>query len=430
MGDFVDKVSLLPADMYTVVSKTILNLEDRDNLIMLYEPIMGPLAVSLYLTLWRDLKNNSFKSEEYNHHHLMCLMKLDLKSIKEARCALESLGLLKTYVKKGDIYSYVYELYSPMSPREFLNHPVLNVVLYNNIGKMEYEAIKKSYEKKSMSLSEYEDITSSLNMTFASSNVLPEVDATERVKQNIQAKNVIDFDMLIASIPKDILNEKAFNKRTRELIENLAFVYNLDTIKFSEIIRNVINERGFIVAEELRKLARNYYTYHNNGKLPTLVYREEKTGILENMSKRDKIIYVFENTKPYDFLKSKYHGVTPTNRDLKLLETLCCDLNLKPAVVNVLIDYVLKKNDNKLNKNFVETIAGQWVRSGVKTAREAMSLAEKEQKKLIAKAPTNIKTPEDVPVWFKTEIKRNEATLEEQKELEELMKGTYYDSSK
>ena len=426
----MDKVSLLPADMYTVVSKTILNLEDRDNLIMLYEPIMGPLAVSLYLTLWRDLKNNSFKSEEYNHHHLMSLMKLDLKSIKEARCALESLGLLKTYVKKGDIYSYVYELYSPMSPREFLNHPVLNVVLYNNIGKMEYEAIKKSYEKKSMSLSEYEDITSSLNMTFASSNVLPEVDATERVKQNIQAKNVIDFDMLIASIPKDILNEKAFNKRTRELIENLAFVYNLDTIKFSEIIKNVINERGFIVAEELRKLARNYYTYHNNGKLPTLVYKEEKTGILENMSKRDKIIYVFENTKPYDFLKSKYHGVTPTNRDLKLLETLCCDLNLKPAVVNVLIDYVLKKNDNKLNKNFVETIAGQWVRSGIKTAREAMSLAEKEQKKLIAKAPTNIKTPEDVPVWFKTEIKRNEATLEEQKELEELMKGTYYDSSK
>ena len=426
----MDKVSLLPADIYTVVSKTILNLEDRDNLVMLYEPIMGPLAISLYLTLWRDLKNNSFKSEEYNHHHLMSIMKLDLKSIKEARCALESLGLLKTYVKDGDVYSYVYELYSPMSPREFLNHPVLNVVLYNNIGKKEYDDIKKSYEKKSMSLSEYKDITSSLNMTFASSNILPEVDAIERVKQSVLAKNVIDFDMLMASIPKDILNEKAFNKRTRELIENLAFVYNLDTLQFSEIIKNVINERGFIVAEELRKLARNYYTYHNNGKLPTLVYKEEKPSGLENMSKRDKIIYVFENTKPYDFLKSKYHGITPTSRDLKLLETLCCDLNLKPAVVNVLIDYVLKKNDNKLNKNFVETIAGQWVRSGVKTAREAMSLAEKEQKKIIAKAPTNIKTPEDVPVWFKTEIKRNEATIEEQKELEELMKGIDYGSSK
>ena len=236
-------ISLLPADLYTVVNKTILTLEDRDNLITLYEPIMGALAVSLYLTLWRDLKYNNFKSEEYNHHHLMSIMKTDLKSIKEARSALESLGLLKTYVKSGDIYSYVYELYSPMSPREFLNHPVLNVVLYNNIGKVEYDAIKKSYEKKSMSLSDYEDITSSLNMTFTSSDILPEVDAVERTKQSVVAKNVIDFDMLIASIPKDILNEKAFNKRTRELIENLAFVYNLDTIKFSEIIKNVINER-------------------------------------------------------------------------------------------------------------------------------------------------------------------------------------------
>ena len=416
-------ISLLPADLYTVVNKTVLTLEDRDNLITLYEPIMGALAVSLYLTFWRDLKYNSFKSEEYNHHHLMSIMKTDLKSIKEARSALESLGLLKTYVKSGDIYSYVYELYSPMSPREFLNHPVLNVVLYNNIGKVEYDAIKKSYEKKSMSLSDYEDITSTLNMTFTSSNILPEVDAIERTKQSVAAKNVIDFDMLIASIPKDILNEKAFNKRTRELIENLAFVYNLDTLQFSEIIKNVINERGFIVAEELRKLARNYYTYHNNGKLPTLVYKEDKNKTLENMSKRDKIIYVFENTKPYDFLKSKYHGITPTNRDLKLLETLCCDLNLKPSVVNVLIDYVLKKNDNKLNKNFVEAIAGQWVRSGVKTAKEAMSLAEKEKKKLNAVTPASAKTKEDVPVWFKTEIKRNEATAEEQKELEELMKG-------
>ena len=415
--------SLLPADIYTVVNKTILTNEDKNNLISLYEPIIGPIAISLYLTLWRDLDTLEIMSRDFNHHHLMTIIKSDLETIRLARESLEAVGLIRTFFKEGDVNSYVYELYSPMSPREFLNHPVLNVVLYNNIGKGEYDAIKKSYEKKSRSLSDYEDITSSLNMTFTSSDILPEVDAVERTKQSVAAKNVIDFDMLIASIPKDILNEKAFNKRTRELIENLAFVYNLDTIEFSEIIKNVINERGFIVADELRKLARNYYTYHNNGKLPTLVYKEDKNKTLENMSKRDKIIYVFENTKPYDFLKSKYHGITPTSRDLKLLETLCCDLNLKPAVVNVLIDYVLKKNDNKLNKNFVEAIAGQWVRSGVKTAKDAMSLAEKEQKKLNAVTPVSAKTKEEVPVWFKTEIKRNEATAEEQKELEELMKG-------
>ena len=100
-----------------------------------------------------------------------------------------------------------------------------------------------------------------------------------------------------------------------------------------------------------------------------------------------------------------------------------CDLELKPAVVNVLIDYVLKKNNNKLNQAFVETIAGQWKRSGIETADEAMRCAEEEQKKIMKKAPVNIKTPEATPVWFKEEIKSNEASIEEQKELEELLKG-------
>ncbi len=421
--------NLLPADTYVVVNKTILTLEDRDNLITLYEPIIGASAVSLYLTLWHDLKYNNLKSKEYNHHHLMSLMRLDLKSIKIARKSLEAMGLMKTFVKAGDVYSYIYELYSPLSCKEFLNHPVLNVILYNNIGKEEYDVIKKSYERKSLSLTDYEDITNTMNMTFASSNTIEEVETIERNKIVANAKGVIDFDMLLASIPKDILQEKAFNKKVRELIENLAFVYNLSTIEFSEIIKNVINERGFIVQDELRKLARNYYTFHNNGKLPTLVYKASNNNPLDNMSKRDKMIYVFENTKPYDFLKSKNHGIKPTSRDLRLVESLLCDLNMKPAVVNVLIDYVLKKNDNKLNKNFVEAIAGQWVRSNVKTAKEAMALAEKEQKKLMKAAPATIKTPEDVPSWFKTEIKKNEATIEEQKELEELMKGIEYDHS-
>jgi len=419
----MEKQVLLPGDTYTIVNKTILTLEDRNNLISLYEPIIGCIAISLYLTLWRDYEYNTYKEKEYNHHHLMSLMRLDLKSIKTARGALEGMGLIKTYYNSLK-NNYIYELYSPLSSREFLNHPVLNVVLYNNIGKEEYDTIKKGETRKKVSLEGYEDITSTLNMTFTSASSLEEVDAKGRMKLGVVSSNVVDFDTLIASIPDDILNEKALNKKTKELIENLAFVYNLGTMEFSEIIKTCLNEKGYIVQEELRKLARNYYTYHNNGKLPTLIYKEEdKKNILNSMSNKDKMIYIFENTKPYDFLKHKYHGVTPTNRDLKLIESLIIDLRLKPSVVNVLIDYVLKKNDNKLNKNFVETIAGQWVRCGVKTAKEAMNLAEKEQKKLLSNKDVKVSTPNTEPSWFKEEIKKSEATLEEQKELEELMKG-------
>ena len=39
-------ISLLPADLYTVINKTLLTEYDKKNLISLYEPIIGALPVS------------------------------------------------------------------------------------------------------------------------------------------------------------------------------------------------------------------------------------------------------------------------------------------------------------------------------------------------------------------------------------------------
>lgn len=47
------KNSLLPADTYTIINQTILTEVDKKIIISLYEPIIGPIAVSLYLTLDR-----------------------------------------------------------------------------------------------------------------------------------------------------------------------------------------------------------------------------------------------------------------------------------------------------------------------------------------------------------------------------------------
>lgn len=419
-------VTLLPADTYTVVNKTILTLEDRKNLITLYEPIIGPIALSLYLTLWNDLDKLEISSLDLNHHHLMSLMKIDLASLKLARETLESVGLIKTYYKESSVNSYVYEMYSPLTPKEFLNHPVFNVVLYNNIGKVEYNAIKSLYQSVNFNLDDYKDISKKINDTFKSSSEIPEFDVKSKEYLKVNATNIIDFDELISSLPKNTLNEKSLNKKIKDLINNLAFAYDLDTLKMVEIIRSCINENGYIIAEDLRKFARNYYTYNNSGRLPTLVYRSQPEYLKSpsgDTSKRAKIIYIFENTSPYDFLKNKYKGIKPTPRDLKLLEYLLCDLKLKPAVVNVLIDYVLKKNNNKLDKAFIETIAGQWVRNGVETAEEAMNTAISQQNKIMKKAPEKIKKSESIPIWMKQDIKKEEVSKEEMDELEELMKG-------
>ena len=153
--------TILPADTYIVVNKTIVNESDRKLVTMLYQPIIGHTAVSMYFTLVDDLVKQEIMSEELTHHHLMSTMQLKLSDIVIAREKLEAVGLLKTYIKKSHVNTYVYVLYSPMTASEFLNHPVLNIVLYNNIGKKEYEKIVTCYKLPKISLKEYVKVLTS-----------------------------------------------------------------------------------------------------------------------------------------------------------------------------------------------------------------------------------------------------------------------------
>ena len=421
----MENVTLLPADRYVVINKSILSDTDRSIIINLYEPLIGALAVSLYFTLWNDLNTSSLMSRDLIHHHLMVVLKSGIGTIKTARESLEAFGLLKSYMKTGSINDFIYELYSPLSPSEFFNHPILNVVLYNNVGEREYDNLKNMYKNPKVDLKEYIDVTKKLDDVYDTSKFTLSNDVRDRKSNNIIVNERINFDEILSSIPRGIINEKAFTKKTKELINNLSFIYNIDTLKMTELIRSVLNEYGNIDKNGLRIVARKDYQF-KTGTLPTLIYRTQPDYLknpLGDNSKRGKIIGVFENTSPYDFLRYKYHNVKPTTRDLKLLEKLIIDLELTPAVVNVLIDYVLRKNNNKLTEGYVETIAAQWKRAGLKTAVEAMEFAEKEHKKLQKKdIKINTIKSNPTPIWFDKKIKDEELSSEEEEELKKLLK--------
>ena len=91
----------------------------------------------------------------------------------------------------------------------------------------------------------------------------------------------------------------------------------------------------------------------------------------------------------------------------------------------LLNEYML--HDKKLNKDFIETIAGQWKRLNIETVKEAMEICKKEHKKVLKNnnivketnkkivKNNNINTPE----WFDNNFESNKENLEE---LEEILK--------
>ena len=430
-------VSILPADTYTVINKTVINDSDRKIVSMLYQPIIGFTAVSLYFTLLDDLDKSALMSEDQTHHHLMATMQLKLEDIIIAREKLEGVGLIKTYIKKGSINNYVYLVFSPISANEFFNHPILNIVLYNNLGKKEYEKLLNYYKIPRINLKDYEEITCSFDDVFTSvkGNILEMTeDITKRDSNNIEINKGIDFNLLISSIPDNNLTEKTFNKETKELINALSFTYNLSTLDMQNLVRNSLNEKGLIDKTLLRKSCRDYYQFDNNGNLPTLIYNKQPDYLKKptgDTSKWARMVYAFENLNPYQFLKAKYKGAEPTDRDKRLIENLLVDQKLNPGVVNVLIAYVLKINNEQLKKSYVETIAGQWKRLNIETVEEAMRITEKEHKKIKKKlAETSTKTQttkklkqtSDIPAWFDKEKETVEPTETDREAFDELDK--------
>ena len=434
------QVTILPADTYTVVNKTIIQELDKKIITMLYQPIIGYSATSLYFTLLDDLDQKDVISEDLTHHHLMSTMQLKLDDIVVARKKLEAVGLLKTYYKKDTVNHYVYLLYSPITANEFLNHPVLNIVLYNNLGKKEYTRIVEYFKVPRVNLKDYNDITSSFSSVFksVSGNILIENDDVRHEEVNkLKIDEKIDFNLLISSIPTSMISNRCFNEETKELINALAYTYDIDNVNMQGLVKNSINEKGLIDKIELRKNVRNFYQFENDGKLPTFVYSKQPEYLKKpdgDTSKWAKIVYTFESVHPYDFLRSKYKNGEPSERDLKIIENLLVDQKLTPGVVNVLIDYVLKVNNQKLSKAYIDTIAGQLNRLHVETVEEAMRVTKKEHNKLKkqyeTKTQDNIKTKpvfkknikkEELPDWFNKELKNEEMTETDKEELDKLL---------
>lgn len=424
------KKGLLPADTYIVINKTLLNDYDRKLLITLYQPLVGYQAIGFYFTLWSYLDKSELLSCEWTHHHLMTNMGISLSEIVEARQKLEAIGLLKTFLKKDHMNTYLYELYSPVSAKDFFNNPILATALYTAIGKLEFDKTIQYFKIPRFNLSQYQEISCNFNDVFTTGTHFMNVNVENiRDKKRLGINIIPKFEIseILEMIPDELLNKRSVTKETKELLHKLSFIYDFTGDMIVEIIRNSISEKHTIDKELLKMNSRKFYQFDHYGKLPGLVYRTQPEYLrkpIGDTSNRAKQIYAFETTTPYDFLSSKYKDATPSKSDLNILELLLLDFNLNPAVVNVLVDYVLKINNNKLTKAFVETIASQWKKSNIETAEDAMKIAESEYKKLrgVKEKGSTSKKVVSKPTWLNQNLSSTVATEDEQAEIEELLK--------
>ena len=394
---------LLPVDRYIVRTDTDINEFDRKLITLLYQPLIGAIAHSLYFALASELERDQYTCEETTHKTLMTMMGIPLDKIYEERKKLEAIGLLKVYKKKEeDTVTYLYEIQKPFSPLEFFKDDVLSVYLYNRVGKHRYLQLRDRFTLDKFNKDNFDDTTVSFSDVFTSlhhseiSSHQGELSSTLAIEEGQEIvthkdhsykilEETFDFSMLTAHLSSMINPRKLLTDNVRDTIIRLAFVYRMDPLEMSKVIQDSLLQDDTVDIDVLREKVKNWYRFTYTSEPPALGLRTHPEHLRTIVGRaptneEEEMVLHYETASPLTLLESRSDGAKVPVADVKIVETLLLDYKLLPGVANVLIDFVLKMSNMKLPKPLVEKIAGQWARKNVKNVKEAMELAKAEFK--------------------------------------------------
>jgi replication initiation and membrane attachment protein len=420
-----------PIDHYIAATNGMLQEYDRKIITFLYQPLIGAAPYSLYMSLWGEVEENRLWSSGSAHYHLMNVLSANLQEVYEARLKLEGIGLLKVYENKsGGERSFVYELQSPLLPQDFFRDGMLNVYLYQKIGRTHYMRLKQFFTDQAVDMDQYSNITRSFQDVFTSeqninflnhdANADSETDAGKKFIHYQNGTGLpldevdFDFQLLLTGLSEVMVPRKAFTIKVKETVKKLSYLYGIDPLPMKNLILSSMDSEDEIDLEMLRKAARDWYQLQTGDKLPDLAPRispnREGKRTDKPLTKEDELLEYLETTSPKDVLSDISNGSSPSKSDLQAVEEVLLSQKLPVGVMNVLIQYVLLKTDMKLTKGYMEKIASHWARKKVETAGQAMELAKKEHQQYLEWAQgkkenkSNRRKPvrtEKLPDWFK-----------------------------
>lgn len=418
-------------DTFTVINRTILHDSDRNVLTILYQPIVGAMAINLYFTFWTYLDQSSLLSEVTTHKQLVSYMGLSLTEVEDARKYLEAIGLIKTYVRQSkEGNDYRIELFSPLPPSEFFRNPLLCGALYSALGKADYNKAKSKFIIPSIKTEGYVDISEQFQSIF---NVIDNVgvDIENIRKKNylkFKVKSSTDIDKVLLSTPEITSNNILVSESTKELLCKLTFLYRYNDVTTRELISKSIRGKNIIDEKMLVNNFSAYYKFESNNLLPTIQKRTQPMNLREDINPKDKDakhIYVFETTDNVSYLCSRLKVKRLSDTHIDILNSLAINVGLNPGVINVLISYILSDEKNTLNKNFATTIGADWKRRNIETVSQAMNYARTEVQNRKSKQVKPTKTSkivkvEKTPDWFDQNIEIVE-NVEKSNEIESLL---------
>lgn len=367
---------------------------------MLYVPLIGMDAAMLYHTL---LSIASRQQKIKNHILIQKISGLSMEVMEKSRLVLEQYLLVKTFYDSAR-NAYLYQVFMPKEGNDFLRHEVFGRLYMKKMGKQVYEFNKLSFARTVEDKNKYQDITIPF-VNILKGEWQDQQEEQFRIlkpEQNNLHQNDIplsfNYDRFLTGFSNTVFPAGARSEKNLRIIGELATIHGIDEMEMRRLVSKSMDiKNNELNVEMLKKKVRGAKTAYET--------KDEKNPY---------------QVPPVRFLQSKQHGVEVSRADKYLIESLISDYHMKPEVVNVLIDYVLKTKNMQFPKAYVEKVASTWVRLEIDTCEKALKQIDEEH---VAPVYARSVKQKELPKWYhdQSDVKTGVDSFDE-RELEQKLK--------
>ncbi|MEJ6348638.1 DnaD domain protein [Holzapfeliella sp. He02] len=418
-----------------------LTAHEIEVLTLLYQPLIGAKAVSLFLTLNQLADKMPVRSQYKTLIQVQEQTDLSLSEIDQARQKLEGVSLLKTYQDSNEVLGlfFVFELNPILSVSEFFQTFLLSSLLLEKIGEVRYQKLKEKYaQPKPVIFNQPQDISSSFfdifhvreEQVLSPSPVVKEMaDETKSPAKNKQSQldekqaATIEWDFLTDFLAAYHISEREVMKHQKRFYDMMRF-YGISEQELGNIIVKTLNvgdaTLNFKRIENM--LADTYHSTAHVAKQPQVQSKSSQTQDSFSVEEK-KLIASAKKVTPLQYLEryKNQKGGFSTFGEKQILYRLSQNIHLSDEMINMMI-WIALRYEPTLKQNLMDNLANDWLQQGITNAEQVVNYlkARESQSPKKAKKTQYQSKPARKEIATDWSKKENQSQMPEQKELSQL----------
>ena len=333
------------SDTYTISSSTHYSEHDKLILNLLYQPLISYKAVSLYNLLWSESQFNKPLKDTTSHFTRLCnTLEMGMHDIQMQCDKLIAIGLIDLY-QKDKTYHFI--LKAPSKAENFLKNPLLSNNLFLILGKDEYEKTCFMFGHKKFKNEDYTPIKKTFKDVFEP----PRLD-------HIQSYRGMSFTNESRAVVHTNMNEEALKIGLQAfnldhlLVDHvikqyIAMLNTAYTLSIDQLVESIVfsYSENSLDLEKLEKIIKDKYNFN--------IQAKDYSRVNVNPQSSNDI---YGSNSVMDFLENHFSSYKITPENMKKIDHIMKETNIRPSFMNIIIEYVIKKN-KYINTSYIASFA-------------------------------------------------------------------------